>query len=83
MQLDDRWPTHLLTTLRALLGAAASFLFGQPEFFYLGQHLSLVLLGQISKAKWLKEHTVFILFLMYHRVWISDTHSSKSEKATW
>lgn len=65
MQLDDRWPIHLLTTLRALLGAAASFLFGQPKFFYLGQHLSFVLIGQISQAKWLKEQTPFIVFWTY------------------
>lgn len=65
MQLDDRWATHLLTTLRALLGAAASFLFGQPKSFYLGQHLSFVLIGQISKAKWLKEQTPFIDFWTY------------------
>lgn len=31
MQLDYRWLAHLLTTLRALLGAAACFSFGHAE----------------------------------------------------
>lgn len=77
MQLDDRWPTHLLTTLRALLGAAASFLFGQPAFFYLGQHLSFFVLGQISKVKLLKE-LIYLLINLSHN--LDFWHTLKSEK---
>lgn len=52
MQLDDRWLAHLLTTLRALLGAAASFSFGHAE--------RSSTLGNISfcvcvRSDWLKE----------------------------
>lgn len=53
MQLDERGPPHLLTTLRALLGAVASFLFGQPSSSTLG---NISVLGRIREVKWLKEH---------------------------
>lgn len=56
MQLDYRWLTHLLTTLRALPGAAG-FLFGQPESSStLGNiFIFFLVLDLISEMKWMKE----------------------------